>query len=222
VASAQASPAGPEIIGQPDPTFVQIAAVDPGVPASSPLSEASDEPEKTAPTSSAPAEALHAGTAHVATIVTAVNSLASAGPSALIAAPLTGLVFPLAGMSLGSAAAGAGGWQHLADQLFQTLGRSSDNDALLVAGVPILERAVAGQPVPARSTGDNLDGQSGNESGFDIDRPGLPLSAVSGAAERRESIPRQAPSAPQENDAGVLDQLFAQAAEDADLMLGDD
>jgi hypothetical protein len=117
-----------------------------------------------------------------------------------------------------SAANGAAGWQHLADQLFQALGRTAGNDPALVSAVQILERVVAGQLLLAQPTSDNLDAFNWDDAGSELDWRAVGQSVLSGPGDRRDSATQQIAPAAAGTDVVTLDQLFAQDADDTDLV----
>jgi Putative Ig domain/Cohesin domain len=186
------------------------------------VSEASAADLATGPTAAAPTEPLDAVTVHGAAIVAPVNSQAPSVSGSVTAAPLT-VVFPVVGMSLASPpGSGTAGWQHLAEPLFQALNHTN-TDPALVASLQALGRALTGSLFLAPSPSDNLDGLNTDLASPDLDGQGIGPWTQNGAASPRESTPSQTPPTPgPASDAAALDQVFAQAADDADWMLEGD
>jgi uncharacterized repeat protein (TIGR03803 family) len=150
---------------------------------------------------------------HVSAVVAHATIVAAAASSAT-AAPLSGLVLPLVGTPTFIAQANsASSWQHVADQLFQALGRTTPtaSDPALVGVVQTLERALAGQMLLSQSSSDNLDSLNWDDADLDW-QPAAP-------EQRSESSPRPtAPSPAPVSDQAALDQVFSEDGDDADMI----
>jgi hypothetical protein len=155
--------------------------------------------------------ATEAGATHVS-VVAAHATMVAAATSSATATPLSGLVFQLAGTPTFIAQANSvASLQHVADQLFQALGRTtpSASDPALVSVVQTLERALAGQLLLSQSSSDNLDSLNWDDATLDWQPTAQPP--------RQEARPRPTTPAPV-SDQAALDQLFSQDADDSDLI----
>jgi hypothetical protein len=220
-ASTSDIPAGLVAVQSDDNGAVQSPALDRAAAAM--LPEASDQEVVDSSTAPVEAASAHAGVAVVhseSAVVAGTSSLAPSSVAAPIAPPLTGLVFQLSSTPLMSAqGSGGAGWQHLADQLFQALGRTSvnGNDPSLVGAVQILEWALADQLLLSQR--DSLNRLNWDDASSDLDWRGADAQPVRGERALRPAPTATMPDAARAR--AALDQVFAQTDDDTDLSADD-
>jgi hypothetical protein len=169
----------------------------------------------TAPAVSEPTEAETSAqppaplTLHVSAPATHVIPTTAPATSALTA----GLVFQMANTPVINlpVSLGVSVWQHLTDQLFQVLPR---NDVGLTASArDTLEGGLAGQLLPAQPSADDFNSLDWDSAGSPLEWHGDDAwSALHPVRPEHPAVSLATHAAP-----AVLDQLFAQAADDADL-----
>jgi len=156
-----------------------------------------------------------------ATVLAATSALVSTGVGTL-AAPLASWTFLVGPVpSLIVPGTGIRGGQHLADQVFQTLGTGTINPTIFATVKDIFERVIAGQLMLLPCDADILDSLRNETS--DFDGPGI---ALGGRRARGEltAHPIAPPTVIQNFFANrdALDRYFAQAADDAEQGTGDE
>jgi hypothetical protein len=167
------------------------------------MAETNDVESPSTPPALAESETPHGSAARAAA--------ASASASTVVAAPLTGLVFQLA--TAPNNTAGIAGWQHLADQLFQALGRTPGSEPVLVGAIQTLEHALAGQLLLDQPTSDSVDMFNWDEAADDVGWLAARHQPVQQDAARLLSSVVETYSDP-----AVLDQLFGQSTDDTDAL----
>jgi hypothetical protein len=156
--------------------------------------------------------------------VSAVHNVATL--AAATGSPLVGLVFQFANTPVVNAQGSVAG-QHLADQIFQALGRvTSASDATLTSAVRAFDHALAGQLM--LSTGDDLDSMNWDDigGGLDLQTAGDSTAQAGRRIHHDAKVNQTTPPVTDQQavvDQATLDQLFAQSSEDdSDLVVADE
>jgi Cohesin domain len=148
-------------------------------------------------------------------------AIVAAMDSSLTAVALTGLVLQLAGMPLAAGSASAAlGWQHLADELFQALARttSSAGDMALGSVVPNLEHGLGGQLLLAQPSSEDMDSFYWAAVGSALDWQSATRESLRSTRDQRDTrMCVTTPAAEVVRTRAALDQLFSQDADNADL-----
>jgi len=163
---------------------------------------------------------FHVGVAFIA----ATGSLASSGGSALAVAPLASLGFQVSNTAAVSAQASAGifTWQHVADQLFQTLMRSPTNPSdltLLSSVVETWEGPPTVRILRLQTTSDNPDSLNWADAGSEVDWQAMGERPIGHDAAPVTSL---ATDSQVNSQRAALDQYFAQAAENESPIMEDE
>jgi hypothetical protein len=223
--SATTSAAVPVETLEVDYRTVQVLATEAAIPSVTAAAEASEVGVPAGATAAADAAPVH-----VSAIVHGAALVAVTSASTLAAVPLTGLAFQVAGISVVSAPAlpSIAAGQHLADQFFQALVRTSNNPNDPTLGTTVmnaLERMLPSQLL--RLPADNLESLNWEEAGSGLDWQAPTDAAMQVGRHTRRDVARHESSAPatvsQANgERAALDQYFAQTADDTDPMMDDE
>jgi hypothetical protein len=142
-----------------------------------------------------------------------LHAVVAAASSAVISmvSSATGLLMPFGGAVLVNAQASTG--QHLADQLFQALGREAASPSIPLPGAlarDAVECSLAGQVLQSPTSVDRLNGINWEEAGSDLDWQ--PASAAVAGPESQTARPGTPPATEAEADAyqATVDVYFAE------------